>query len=608
MATKSYYVGNASLVKRLDTINPYGAQSWDDKSSNFSSSPGGTTYGGAVPLKDVKTDPSDADKVFVVGQAFPSGGFKGIAVSTNAGNSWFTPGLTPAVTAAISSVAGFTFYEVWPVNSTTIYACGSNGYVIKSTDGGLTFDVVTQIAIVGVTQPDVYSIHFPMANVGVVGLYGYVFKTIDGGVTWVNISGFLGSSNAPIKGIYLSNNQQVIVGVCDLNIIRSSNGGSTFNIQYNFPRTGNHLTWFRDGFGNTTFWATAGNNEIVSSSDDGVTWAAVPGHSYNATSPDNYLAAHFYTATNGFIAASPTVPFASLRIGANDIVPSDNATGAKSIEAVWTTVVLSQCYRLVSCDVQGDNVDVITNTNLSQYVGQTITALGPNNTDLGCRVVSITDCIANPVQVSVVQSYTDCDSCNDGCYELVNCEDNTEVIVVREDLEDYIYQSVQIDSCPGKCFYVRRGPCVNVSTLPVLVTTSYTSCNDCLGIVPETFELHTRRVKPGFYTPGCPPEYTTKINCKFASQYYDEMVSRRYGITICCDHDIDKWEIKKQLLDLKSIYDPDLCTYKPTPCQEPCNVTAEITYNLAIPYSPIPPPGPDCPMPQGDPDVTFNLD
>ena len=35
------------------------------------------------------------------------------------------------------------------------------------------------------------------------------------------------------------------------------------------------------------------------------------------------------------------------------------------------------------------------------------------------------------------------------------------------------------------------------------------------------------------------------------------MVKKRYGITVCCEYDINYWSIKKQILNLKGIYDAD---------------------------------------------------
>ena len=55
------------------------------------------------------------------------------------------------------------------------------------------------------------------------------------------------------------------------------------------------------------------------------------------------------------------------------------------------------------------------------------------------------------------------------------------------------------------------------------------------------------------------------------------MLAARYGLTQCCAEDLQKWDIKKSLLDLNAIYDPELCkcVIKPK-CCPPTNVQAFI--------------------------------
>ena len=65
---------------------------------------------------------------------------------------------------------------------------------------------------------------------------------------------------------------------------------------------------------------------------------------------------------------------------------------------------------------------------------------------------------------------------------------------------------------------------------------------------------------------------------------YQEAVSTRYGIEFCCENaiDQDKWAIKKELLDLKMISDPDACQRVPEDCCPPCNVEATLVVIEAI--------------------------
>lgn len=47
--------------------------------------------------------------------------------------------------------------------------------------------------------------------------------------------------------------------------------------------------------------------------------------------------------------------------------------------------------------------------------------------------------------------------------------------------------------------------------------------------------------------------YNNKVNQKFAEAVYQKMVSKRYGIKFCCETDLKKWSIKKELIDLNKL-------------------------------------------------------
>lgn len=106
----------------------------------------------------------------------------------------------------------------------------------------------------------------------------------------------------------------------------------------------------------------------------------------------------------------------------------------------------------------------------------------------------------------------------------------------------------------------------------------------------STVEFKSRLIKPGYDTPGCSTDYVEKVSCTFGDQMYNQMLVTRYGLTICCEYDRTKWDIKKNLLDLKSIYDPGipivccpptcvvgtLDVFNPLPCPAPEDVIAGI--------------------------------
>ena len=58
---------------------------------------------------------------------------------------------------------------------------------------------------------------------------------------------------------------------------------------------------------------------------------------------------------------------------------------------------------------------------------------------------------------------------------------------------------------------------------------------------------------------------------------YVKMSKTRFGIQFDCHDDEDKWVIKYELLQLKSIETEDACTTVSNPCCPPCNVVAELT-------------------------------
>jgi hypothetical protein len=107
----------------------------------------------------------------------------------------------------------------------------------------------------------------------------------------------------------------------------------------------------------------------------------------------------------------------------------------------------------------------------------------------------------------------------------------------------------------------------------VIVTDYFSTCAECLTVKPTTIEeVKKRSVSPGYNTPGCLPDYYDKVSCKFSESLYQEVIKKRYGIDFCCENDTDKWDIKKELLDLAAITDPNICeTICPTDVVE-CSI------------------------------------
>lgn len=128
---------------------------------------------------------------------------------------------------------------------------------------------------------------------------------------------------------------------------------------------------------------------------------------------------------------------------------------------------------------------------------------------------------------------------------------------------------------------ITGGPNISVSPVCQPLGPPIPNCACCLPPPPPQpgeLVLHPRRIKPGYFSPNSciTTEYMERVNCNFAKQVYDAMLIKRYGITVCCDHDVDSWDIKKQVLDFELLTDPELCKSTLCRCPEPCLVSVSI--------------------------------
>jgi len=202
-----------------------------------------------------------------------------------------------------------------------------------------------------------------------------------------------------------------------------------------------------------------------------------------------------------------------------------------------------------------------------------------------------------PVIVSEYFPATQCEECTMICYKLTDCQDPTRIVITNTDLLSYVGYIVKFVEYPSICWRVETSDSCTGHVIVPIPLAPFDTCELCLTPVPEEpiipeppyvyprplpepEPLNYRMIKPGYNTPGCPPEYTEKVNCRFAAGVYQEMAVARYGVVICCQDDTTKWDVKKALLDLNAIYDPSLCTaVLPEPCE-------------SCPVDPIPDPSP----------------
>lgn len=276
------------------------------------------------------------------------------------------------------------------------------------------------------------------------------------------------------------------------------------------------------------------------------------------------------------------VNLAAPNSGCWQVYSYDSCTGSVPVTVNSTSPTCTEClpcFVLTNCKT---GATIQTNSPISGYVGQTVQIEGYPEV---CWTVTASSGCRQVTPVIITSAYSDCASCLPNCYLLINCVsgDPTPTKITNTDLSAYVGQVIQIKDCVGQCWTVQKADtCVGAE--PIVVTGSFKTCVDCNPplVCPPPELLHQRKVKPGYNTPNCSPEYTDEVNCNFAEQIWNLVKSRRYGINTCCSDDLQKYIIKKELLDLDAIYDKNLCiTCPPITCCTPCPVPP-------LPVPPIP--------------------
>lgn len=112
--------------------------------------------------------------------------------------------------------------SVFFIDAMTGFIGGLNGYLSKTTNGGLNWTIQNPI----MTSQFVRDISFLNANTGFIcGDDGYIRKTINGGVNWIPVTT---NTTGGIYGIDAIDGQYVYASVNNGTVLRSTDGGSVF--------------------------------------------------------------------------------------------------------------------------------------------------------------------------------------------------------------------------------------------------------------------------------------------------------------------------------------------------------------------------------------------
>lgn len=215
-------------------------------------------------------------------------------------------------------------------------------------------------------------------------------------------------------------------------------------------------------------------------------------------------------------------------------------------------------YELTDCNRVEPSV--YTYTDLSGYAGQVINIKGCDT----CFTIAETDTPINPLTVTVTNSFLDCTACTpplpclcnrmtnysteDQDYQYLNCNDET------------VNLKLAAGESSGKI-------CLKTWLLDHPDTDNLEVFGECTDLQDPKFTWECpetrpkRKIKPGYSVPTCDIQKWEKITCKSSEILYKEVMRLRYGISNCCPDEDDKWLIKKELIDLAALVDPDyICT------------------------------------------------
>jgi hypothetical protein len=229
---------------------------------------------------------------------------------------------------------------------------------------------------------------------------------------------------------------------------------------------------------------------------------------------------------------------------------------------------LSTFYRLTDC--AGEVGDIVTTTDLSDYVGSVIKI---ENCDT-CWEIETTRTFETLSNVVVAEQFESCIEC--GIDLPCVCSKLTNLTLIEQTVEyvDCENQTQEITLLAGE---TSEKICLKKWILPVLPEGQFLYAEyfgNCLQldttafICPQPVFKNNRTVRPGYNTPACTPEKYDQITCKFADMMYKVVLEKRYGITNCCPEEDDRWLVQKELIDLQALKDPN---YNCPSCPCPCN-------------------------------------
>jgi photosystem II stability/assembly factor-like uncharacterized protein len=179
------------------------------------------------------------------------GGFNGVFMTTNAGQTWTYKGL--------SMITSIDFAD-----QENGYASGYNGKIYKTTNSGLNWSNLGSLTTEEFAEISVCD----SATIYALSVYGKLFKTTNAGATWINQ--YPNEEARNFKSVYFTNHTNGFVAGHLGNIFKTSDSGNNWYRSYSGTGKDLYSIYFIDG--NVGF-AVGEAGTLLKTSNNGETWS-----------------------------------------------------------------------------------------------------------------------------------------------------------------------------------------------------------------------------------------------------------------------------------------------------------------------------------------------
>lgn len=263
------------------------------------------------------------------------------------------------------------YFGVNFINANTGFVCGAEGVILKTTNGGVTWD-----STILPTNPLLYKILFINSNVGfVTSAYGQIWRTLDRGDNWVNTTSTMGG--ILIYDIdFIDQSTGIAVGRKGVSldsalIMRTNNGGDNWiTLQTQFTSILRGVSFYNDFDG----FAVGEGNLRVRTINSGQNW------SQTTSSPTAIFLDVFATSSSNVYSVGPGGVYLSTSAGnswnalyntgyTNSILFLNSLTGfcGGREGSIWKTTNAGNLWVIQHSDLEEEFEDIFFIDNNTGY-------------------------------------------------------------------------------------------------------------------------------------------------------------------------------------------------------------------------------------------------